>query len=57
MQPYNGTLTFLSSKKTEDREPAGGRSPAREPAMAGAGQDGNAAWSPNHSDLDDDIPF
>ena len=51
VQPYNGTLTFLDSKKPESRASSGERTTAgREPAMAGAG-DGTGA------DLDDDVPF
>ena len=48
IQPYNGSLTFLSSRKPDEGRASGGRPPARrEPAMAGA--DG--------ADPDDKIPF
>jgi len=43
---FNGTLTFLDSKRDAGERPR----PRREPAMAGAG--GSAG-----TDLDDDIPF
>jgi len=43
---FNGTLTFLDSKRDAGERPT----PRREPAMAGAG--GSAG-----TDLDDDIPF
>ncbi|MEO8716534.1 MAG: single-stranded DNA-binding protein [Acetobacteraceae bacterium] len=54
LSPYNGTLTFLSSKKDGERAPDG--SAAREPAMASAG--GSTGGVPRGgSDLDDEIPF
>ncbi len=43
---FNGTLTFLDSKRDAGERAA----PRREPAMAGAGGSAGA-------DLDDDIPF
>jgi len=47
---YNGTLTFLGSKRdAEDSTSTRGTAPRREPAMAGAGGAG--------ADLDDSIPF
>ena len=47
---YNGTLTFLGSKRdAEDSTSTCGTAPRREPAMAGAGGAG--------ADLDDSIPF
>ena len=46
MQPYNGTLTFLDTKKREGERAAGGNVGTREPAMAGGG-----------GMDDDEIPF
>ena len=46
LTPYNGTLTFLDSKRDGGDAP-----PRREPARAGAGG-GNGA-----GDLDDEVPF
>jgi single-strand DNA-binding protein len=37
VQPYNGTLTFLDTKKRDVERAAGGNGGTREPAMAGAG--------------------
>ena len=37
VQPYNGTLTFLDTKKRDGERAAGGNGGTREPAMAGAG--------------------
>ena len=55
VQPYNGSLTFLDSKRRGDERVSGqGRDGAeREPAMAGGG----ASWKPTDTDLDDDVPF
>lgn len=50
LTPYNGTLTFLSSKRDGTRA-SGGSDAAREPAMAGAG------GGRGGGDLDDEIPF
>lgn len=50
LTPYNGTLTFLSSKKNDERAP-GDTGAARKPATVGAGR------GPGGGDLDDDIPF
>jgi single-strand DNA-binding protein len=55
LTPYNGTLTFLDSKKSDGRTQTGTTSQRerdREPAMAGAG-----AGSQGGGDLDDEIPF
>ena len=49
LTPYNGTLTFLSSKKDSDRA-AGDTDEAREPATPDAGR------APEGGDLDDDNP-
>ena len=60
LTPYNGTLTFLDSKKAEGRTSGGERAPAREPATAGAGATagGSPSWEPtNRAELDDDVPF
>ena len=55
LTPYNGTLTFLDSKKSEGRASGGDGASAprkpRESAMAGAGA------APGGSDLDDEVPF
>ena len=58
LTPFNGTLTFMDSKR-DDARPAGGTSrsdaTAREPAPAG---NGSPSWAPvTGSDLDDEIPF
>ncbi len=37
MQPYNGTLTFLDTKKRDLKRALGGNGGTREPAMAGGG--------------------
>ncbi len=56
VQPYNGTLTFLDTKKPEGRASGGERpTPRREPEMAGAG--GSTGTGFGGGDLDDDIPF
>ena len=57
LQPYDGMLTFLDSKKAEGEGASGGTRAAarREPATAGGGSTWDAP-SPN-TDLDDDIPF
>jgi hypothetical protein len=47
VQPYNGTLTFLDTKKRDGERAADGNVGTREPAMAGGG--GGAD--------DDEIPF
>lgn len=55
LTPYNGTLTFLDSKKSDGRTQTGTtpqRERAREPAMAGAGAEPQSG-----GDLDDEIPF
>jgi single-strand DNA-binding protein len=56
VQPYNGTLTFLDSKKPDSRAAGEERAPARrEPAMSGAG--GSTGSGFGGGDLDDEIPF
>lgn len=55
LTPFNGTLTFLDSKKAEGRASGGDSTAAREPAMAGAGGSTGAQFG--GGDLDDDIPF
>ncbi len=54
LTPFNGTLTFLDSKKADGRTSGGERGPTREPAMAGAGGSTGTGMG---RDLDDDIPF
>jgi single-strand DNA-binding protein len=49
LSPYNGTLTFLDSKRDGDD-----RAPRRQPAPAGAGTGGGGGPA---SDEDSDIPF
>ena len=53
LTPYNGTLTFLDSKKSEGR--SSGDDAARERAMAGVGDPSSDA--PKGQDRDDEIPF
>jgi single-strand DNA-binding protein len=56
VQPYNGTLTFLDTKKPEGRTTSGERTTARrEPEMAGAG--GSTGTGFGGGVLDDEIPF
>ncbi len=56
VQPYNGTLTFLDSKRPEGRASGGERAtPRREPEMAGAGGSTGAGFG--GGDMDDEIPF
>lgn len=56
VQPYNGTLTFLDTKKSDSRTSGDDRAPARrEPAMTGAGGSTGAGFG--GGDLDDGIPF
>ena len=47
LQPYNGMLTFLDSKRRSEERAAGGAGAPRERVAAGAGG----------GDLDDQIPF
>ena len=58
LTPFNGTLTFLDSKRDDAKAPGGpGRSdpPAREAATAA---NRSPSWAPvTGSDLDDEIPF
>jgi single-strand DNA-binding protein len=54
LTPYNGILTFLESKRDNERA-SDGRGTARETASAGAAV---PSWdSPKGRDLDDEIPF
>ena len=57
IQPYNGTLTFLSSKKQDEGRPSTGTraAPKREPEMAGAGAGIGTGFG--GGDMDDEIPF
>jgi single-strand DNA-binding protein len=56
VQPYNGTLIFLDSKKPGERASGGERAAApREPEMPGAGGSTGAGFGGR--DLDDEIPF
>ena len=56
VQPYNGTLTFLDSKKPDSQASGGERATARrEPEMAGAGGSTRAGFG--RGEPDDDIPF
>jgi len=65
LSAYNGTLTFLDSRRdTEGRPSTRETAPRREPALAGAGSDGSARaneWTASGgaagADLDDQIPF
>jgi single-strand DNA-binding protein len=55
LTPYNGTMTFLDSKRPEGRTQSSATTErAREPAMAGGS---TGAGFPSGGDLDDEIPF
>ena len=55
LTPYNGTMTFLDSKRPEGRTQSSATPErAREPAMAGGS---TGAGFPSGGDLDDEIPF
>jgi single-strand DNA-binding protein len=55
LTPYNGTMTFLDSKRPEGRtQSSAATERAREPAMAGGS---TGAGFPSGGDLDDEIPF
>ena len=53
LMPYNGTLTFLDSKKSEGR--SSGDDAPRERAVAGVG--GPSSDASKGQDRDDEIPF
>ncbi len=57
VQPFNGQLIFLSSKKVDGERTSGGERTAaqREPAIAGARAVGRGGST--GADLDDEIPF